>query len=206
MTIRLDRIGKRFNREWIFRHLSASFAPGEIVAIVGANGSGKSTLLSVLWAQTPPSEGDIRFETASGEIPAEEAFAHFSIAAPYMDLADDFTPREQIDFHFSFKNPINAGGHSSLLESIGLAHVADRPIRAFSSGMKQRLKLGLAFFSDTPVLFLDEPTTNLDRAAMHWYTDLLARSTRRLIFIATNTHEDYPKEAKLLDLAAFKST
>lgn len=204
MTIRLDRAGKRFNRDWIFRHLSASFQQGETIAILGPNGSGKSTLLSLLWSQTPPSEGSINFEHEGMNIAPEEAYALLSIAAPYMELPEDLTLEEQINLHFSFKSSTHPGNHRNLIETLGLEAHRQRPIRNFSSGMKQRLKLGLAFYSDTPVLFLDEPTTNLDHSSAAWYLRLLNDQKNRLIFIATNNPSDYPESSKIINLGDYK--
>lgn len=192
MTIRLNGAGKRFNREWIFRNLSFEFKAGQIVAITGPNGSGKSTLLSVLWAQTPPTEGEVDYVKDGVSVHPSDAYSDFGIAAPYMELFDDFNPQEQVDFHFSFKT-LKAGiTHNGLLESAGLSGARNRPLRHFSSGMRQRLKLALAFSSDTPVIFLDEPTTNLDLNGADWYRQQLENCRDRLVIIATNTPGDYP--------------
>lgn len=102
MTITATGLGKRFQREWIFRKLDYSFEPG-VHAIVGPNGSGKSTLLHVLWGQMPPSEGSVHFTEGGQLIPVDDVFQHLAIAAPYMDLPDQFTVAEMIQFHFRFK-------------------------------------------------------------------------------------------------------
>ena len=66
-----------------------------------------------------------------------------------------------------FKPLITGMTISQILERVGLKEAADKQIRYYSSGMKQRVKLAQAFFSDTPVLLLDEPTTNLDALGIH---------------------------------------
>ena len=203
MTIHLNRIGKRFNREWIFRNLTATYRSGQRVAISGPNGSGKSTLLSVLWSQTPPSEGNIGYEHNGYRIEAEEIFRSISLASPYMDLIEDFTLREHLDFHFSFKE-CGAGPLAGLPERIGLRKFTDHPVRTFSSGMKQRLRLALALYSRSEITFLDEPTTNLDDQGVHWYHQELAGCGNRLIFIASNSAGDFPADAVPLNLTEFK--
>ena len=204
MTITVSNLGKRFNREWIFQGLTAEFTSGNIYAITGSNGSGKSTLMHVLWGQVPPSKGIIAFTMDNISIPVEEAFRHVSIAAPYMDLLEEFTLREQIEFHFRLK-----GKHglttAEIIERIELVAAANKPIKQFSSGMKQRLKLGLALFSNAEAIFLDEPTTNLDEAAANWYMKILkAEASNKLVFIATNQPSDYPAGSAVLNLTAFK--
>ena len=205
MTITVSNLGKRFNREWIFRGLTAKFTPGNIYAITGPNGSGKSTLMQVLWGQVPPSQGIIEFKTDNAHIALEEAFKHISLATPYMDLLEDLTLQEHLEFHFTFKKPMSGLSAQDLMLKLEMAAAANKPIKQFSSGMKQRLKLGLALFSDSEVLFLDEPTTNLDEAASSWYrNNLKAVANDKVVFVATNQASDYPNGSIALDLSTLK--
>lgn len=204
MTITATGLGKRFQREWIFRKLDYSFEPG-VHAIVGPNGSGKSTLLHVLWGQMPPSEGSVHFTEGGQPIPVDDVFQHLAIAAPYMDLPDQFTVAEMIQFHFRFKQAREGASVEDWLNLLELGNARSLFVRDLSSGMKQRLKLGLAMVSRASLLFLDEPTTNFDAAARTWYHQLLHRLPEDLtILIATNTTEDYPPTAKILDIRSFK--
>lgn len=205
MTITVSNLGKRFNREWIFRGLTTEFKPGNIYAITGPNGSGKSTLMQVLWGQVPPSEGTIEFKSEYGAVPLEGAFKHIAIAAPYMDLLEDFTLREHLEFHFRLKTAQSGLNTRKLLEKLELETASNKPIKQFSSGMKQRVKLGLALFSGSEAIFLDEPTTNLDEAASGWYmNNLTAVMSDKVVFIATNQPTDYPTDSIILDLSTLK--
>lgn len=204
MTIRLEKIGKRFIRQWVFKDITAEFRKGEIIAITGPNGSGKSTLMQVLWGQTLPSAGNIFWSEDSKEIDPSDLWRFISIAAPYQDLIDEFTLSEQIDFHFQYKNPVNGIGKEELINALYLEDSRSKQIEHFSSGMRQRLRLGLALYSDAAVTFLDEPTTNMDQKGMDWYRQLLAEISNRLIFIATNNPSDYPEHSKTLQLSDFK--
>lgn len=205
MNIRAESLGKRFNREWIFRKFDFEFTAGNCYAIIGPNGSGKSTLMQVLWGQTPPSTGKIRYSLEGDNIPEEEIYAHLSIATPYMELIEEFTLLEMIQFHFQFKKAKENLHPQELMEKMELIHASEKQIMNFSSGMKQRLKLGLAFFSDTPVLFLDEPTTNLDKKSIDWYQQNLKEAIKsRLTLIASNQDHEYPSESHKIDLVALK--
>ena len=204
MKISVENLGKRFNREWIFKKLTCDFVPGTY-AVTGPNGSGKSTLLQILWGQLPPSTGTIRYESAGKEVPVEEVFKQLAIATPYMELIEEFTLIEMIQFHFKFKKPKQNKSIEELMEQMELSHARDKFISNFSSGMRQRLKLALAFFSESDILFLDEPTTNLDRKATEWYLKNLQQVPPEcLIFIASNLEQDYPASAKKLDILSFK--
>jgi ABC-type multidrug transport system ATPase subunit len=206
MIISTSNLGKRFNREWIFKGLTAEFSTGNVYAIIGPNGSGKSTLMRVIWGQEPQSEGVIQYNNNGHTIDLDQIFNHISIVAPYMDLVEELTLKEHIEFHFRFKKPVADPDASSILKKMDLEHASDKPIRQFSSGMKQRLKLGLAFCSSSEVLFLDEPTTNLDSVAIQWYfSNLLEIQSKKLILIATNQSSDLPNGAIDINLSDLKS-
>ena len=205
MDITVQALGKKFNREWVFKALSYTFRAGQTYAITGPNGSGKSTLLQILWGQMPPTAGTLKYSTAAGDIPGEDIFRHISIATPYMDLIDEFTLLEHLRFHFKFKARRSGMTDDEMLERMGLAHAKNKYISNFSSGMKQRLKLALAFFSQTDIIFLDEPGTNLDQVAFEWYINHLSGLPKNcLVFIASNQIAEYPINAQKLDIMGLK--
>ncbi len=199
MKIVAENLGKRFNREWVFRNLNYQFNPGNIYVITGPNGSGKSTLMQVLWGQMLPSSGSVNYEG----IDPTEVFKSVAIATPYMDLIEEFTLTEMINFHFKFKKcrgPIN-----QVIEKAELESSMIKPISTFSSGMKQRLKLALAFYSDSALLFLDEPCTNLDKKSTEWYhANLRQVPAESLVFIASNQEIEYPSTASKIDILSYK--
>ena len=206
-TISTEALSKRYNREWIFRDLTQTFQQGKIYAITGPNGSGKSTLLQVLWGQMPPSSGRLTYRMDNIAVEADEIYTLVSVATPYMDLIEEFTLQEQVEFHFKTKSIKNNYTPELVMEAMYLEHAHNKFISNFSSGMKQRLKLGLAFFTDTPALFLDEPGTNLDQQAMAWYLNQLkSLANNRLIFIASNQAEEYPEGAEIVNVMDYKPT
>jgi ABC-type multidrug transport system ATPase subunit len=198
-------LAKRFNREWIFRNLTFDFTSGNTYAITGPNGSGKSTLLHVLWGQVPSSVGTIRYAQRGAEISVEQIYEYIILATPYMDLIEEFTLLEQLQFHFKMKK--NRGNMSleTMLHRMNLEHAKDKYISNFSSGMRQRLKLALAFFTEADIVFLDEPGTNLDSQAFAWYLkELNALPSTTLTFIASNQPAEYPDNSIILNLADYK--
>jgi len=203
MTIITENLSKRFNREWIFRDFSYTFAPGTY-AITGPNGSGKSTLLQVLWGQVPSTGGTTRYEESTA-IPSEDIYRHLSIAAPYVDVMEELTLAEIIRFHFSFKAVRGGRNANELMDMMELSHARDKQVGHFSSGMKQRLKLGLALFSDVPLIFLDEPTTNLDASSIAWYWQNFEQiQGKATVFIGSNHEEEYPSSAVKIKLTDYK--
>ena len=205
MNIVAEKLGKRYNREWVFRNLSFSFLAGNTYALVGPNGCGKSTLLQTLWGQFPQSTGTVLYSVDGKNIPVEEVFRSIAIATPYMELIEEFTLSEMVDFHFKFKKMRRGVEPSEFLEVLELGHAKNKTLNQFSSGMKQRLKLGLAFFAEVPCLFLDEPTTNLDKLSTHWYLkNVAALPKEMLVFIASNQEHEYPAAADKVEILKFK--
>ena len=204
MKITVENLGKRFNREWIFKNVTRTFEPGHTYAIVGPNGSGKSTLLQILWGQLPPSIGTLRYSQDQALIPAEEIFSYLSIATPYQELIEEFTLEEMVRFHFHFKKS-RGGSIREIIEKMELTHASGKLISSFSSGMRQRLKLGLAFLSESAILFFDEPTTNLDKKSIQWYWDQFSHLPPGLmIFIASNQEAEYPNTAQKIDISTYR--
>ncbi|WP_192820487.1 ATP-binding cassette domain-containing protein [Rufibacter sp. LB8] len=191
MQIKLTAVGKRFNYEWIFRNLTFEFVSGKAYAVLGHNGSGKSTLLSILSGFQMLSEGTVSYSLQNKDVPVEQLYRHLALAAPYQDLLEEFTLDEMIQFHTRFKGLRNISP-SQLPDILQLQAARHKHIRNFSSGMKQRLKLGLALYSDTPLLLLDEPTTNMDQAGVNWYLEHLEQNRQnRLVIIGSNVPHEY---------------
>jgi ABC-type multidrug transport system ATPase subunit len=206
MTITLNNIGRRFNRDWIFRGVDQAFTPGESYAILGPNGSGKSTLLQVLNGSLSPSIGTINYAYQDKPIEISQVFNYLSLAAPYLEVIEEFTLSEMVDFHFKFKNYKNGLDKKQLIELLNLPKSEHKLIRYFSSGMKQRLKLILAFCSDTPMLMLDEPTSNLDAQGVDWYLSLVERfATGRLTIICSNQEHEYGFCKHRLNISDYKN-
>lgn len=166
------------------------FCAGESIAILGANGSGKSTLLQVLSGYLTPSEGSISWKNNESRVGVDDIFKHVSLATPYMTNYDEFTLKENIDFFSSFKSFRNQLNGAEVAELMGLTKVYNKPLKFYSSGMKQRVKLGLAILADTSILLLDEPSSHLDSKAITWYQELLrAHASNRIVFVASNKEE-----------------
>lgn len=191
LDIVAQHISKRFGQEWIIRDFSYEFhAPGTY-ALLGPNGSGKSTLLQMLAGFLSSSSGGVLNYQEQGKVIDEsERHQYIAYAAPYLELIEELTLLEFLHYHFTFKKsllPI-----SELLALVGLEAHANKYIRQFSSGMKQRVKLMQSIGSDTPILFLDEPCTNLDQDGIQLYHQLVQRfSTHRLVMVASNDPQEY---------------
>lgn len=203
MTISLTNVGKRYNREWIFRGCTYLFSSGNSYAITGSNGSGKSTLLQVISGALTHNEGTIQVKSNEQEISSEQFYRHVSIAAPYLELVEEMTAVEMLQFHKGFKEL--TADVAEILKVVTLEKAAHKQIRYYSSGMKQRLKLAQAFFSNCPVLLLDEPTTNLDADGIALYHHLIKNYTSgKLVIVSSNDMQEYEFCKQVIKIGDYK--
>lgn len=205
LKIQLQEASKRFHYEWIFKNLTLTISPGSALAITGGNGSGKSTLLKCLTGSIPLSSGKITYQFQNNFLPETEWYSYLSISTPYLELPEEFTLEELIQFHFKFKRPLSSISSKELLEVLYLESHANKQVFQFSSGMKQRVKLGLALFSDVPVIFLDEPTSNLDKKGVSWYQELIQKyGQNRTLIVCSNDPREYEFCDSRISLEDFK--
>ncbi len=219
MKITLIDAGKRFNRDWIFRHLNYEFSTGTSYAITGPNGSGKSTLLQSIAGAIAISEGSIQYEhpgtdtkegpggkEAPGLIPPEATYRYLSLAAPYLQVVEEMTAPEFLHFHASFKPFLSGVLPIDIIRRVGLEAAADKQIRFYSSGMKQRVRLAQALFTDTPIVLLDEPCTNLDEEGISLYRELIAQyAAGRLVIVSSNDAQEYEFCTEKINIMGYKS-
>lgn len=205
MKITLTNIGKRYNQHWIFKNINYEFVTEDAYVILGANGSGKSTLLQVLAGNLDSSEGTISFSDKNGIIDPENIYSKVSIVAPYLELLEAYTLKELVDFHFQFKEFYPGVTSEKFIELIGLES-GIKKLKEFSSGMKQRVKLALAILSNSPILLLDEPASNLDKKGVEWYNQLVLnhRKDRLLIVCSNQLREEYAFCSKELPIENYK--
>jgi ABC-type multidrug transport system ATPase subunit len=206
ITIKLTDAGKKFGREWIFRKVSLDIAAGQKMAILGLNGSGKSTLLQALTGYLTLNEGELTYSINQGKLEDEKQYTHISLASPYLELVEDFTLEEQIKHAAVYKPFLNSLTTENVVELSGLVAHKDKYIKLFSSGMKQRLKLTLAILADAPILFLDEPTTNLDATVIDWYKQMITKyAMHKTIVVCSNSIKDeYNFCDKVITMEDFK--
>lgn len=217
MRITLIDAGKRYNRDWIFRHLSYEFQQGNSYAITGPNGSGKSTLLQAIAGAIGISEGELLYEeemrslaasagkAAGAVIAPDQVYNYISLAAPYLELIEEMTAAEFLQFHQVFKPLLSHYTISEIVAKVGLGAAGHKQIRYYSSGMKQRVKLAQALFSDTPVILLDEPCTNLDAEGIELYQQLIGdHCAGRLVIVSSNDVQEYAFCREKISIMDFK--
>lgn len=205
MKILLTDAGKRYNREWIFRKFSHSFETSNSYAITGANGSGKSTLLQIISGAILLNEGQITIIDKERITDPQKHFQYISFAAPYLDLIEEMTAKEFLHFHHHYK-PFQTGlDTDSILDLLGLQKSANKQIRYFSSGMKQRMKLAQSILTDVPFTLLDEPCTNLDKNGIELYHHLINTFAKnKCIIVSSNDENEFGFCKERIDITDYK--
>lgn len=206
MEIQLKNVAKKFNKEWIFKHVDLQLQHSDVIAITGPNGSGKSTFLQVIAGSLIQTIGSIQYMSGKNSIDPDHIYKYLSLVAPAMSLPEDFTLQEFISFHFKFKRLKNDIEINELPNIFRLEKAKDKYIKNFSTGMKQRLKLGIAFYADSPLLLLDEPATNLDKNGFDWYLEEIDKViNEKMIFVCSNRKEEFEFCKKFIDILDYKN-
>jgi len=205
LEIKLEGISKRFIREWIIRDCSYSFKSGKSYAITGPNGSGKSSLAQIVSGYSTSTSGIVKYNFHGCDLCQEEVYQFLTYAAPYVELIEEFTLNELLNFHFKLKKAIDNISITEIAKLFNLQGAFEKEVRNFSSGMKQRLKIGLALTTYSELIILDEPTTNLDESGVKWYLDMINRFTKdKLVIVCSNQKREYGFCHETLDMMDWK--
>jgi len=197
MQLVLEGLTKKYPKNRLFENLNHTFETNNTYAITGENGSGKSTFIKIIAGVIAPSKGKVNFIENGRIIEKENIYRLLGIAAPYLNLIEEYTLKEHLDFHSNFKASLFGIDIRDEIENANLSQSLNKPIAEFSSGMQQRLKLILCCCFNAKVLLLDEPTSHLDSQGVQWYKNLLNRtSAERITLIASNNPIEYNDFAK----------
>lgn len=203
MEVRLQNLGKKFLRRWVFQNLDEIIPSGSKCAIIGYNGSGKSTLLQIISGARVASAGAVLFQEDGIQVPLDKLYQKISIAAPYVDLVEEFTLQEFFHFHSKFKKMQDGLGYTKFKDVLSYSFRDDQPLKSFSSGMKQRVKLAISILSETSMILLDEPCSNLDQQGRKWYQQLVEKYlAERTLLIASNDPFEYEMTHQSISLGA----
>lgn len=201
MKVQLIDVAKRFNKEWIFKGVNLTLEANKIYGLTGANGSGKTTLLSILSHFVAPTEGEVNYELGS----ESDLRQSISVASPAISLLEEMSVLEAIEFHAHYKPFRNSLNSKAVIQLLGFEKHQNKLLRELSTGMKQRVKLVLAILSQSEILLLDEPGSNLDAAGFEFWKGLLKNNSKdRIVVIASNDEQDLAICDQRLDMMQWK--
>lgn len=192
MKVTIQNLSKRYLYDWIIRDKNHVFESGSITGVNGINGSGKSTFIKMICGFLSPSEGKIEYIQEGKKVDRSDIYQYMTLAAPYTDVINEYDAEEMFLFHTKFKKLRQDLTASEFLDIVKLKGNKGKQIQFYSSGMKQRLQLAIALYTDSKLLLLDEPTSYLDSENKAWFYDLLRKQKDgRTIIIASNDMEDF---------------
>jgi ABC-type multidrug transport system ATPase subunit len=191
MELSIQRLSKTYRQAPVFSDISFHVPAGSRLAITGPNGSGKSTLLKILSGGALPSSGQVTYKLGHHPVDPEDVFRHVHFVAPYNTVIEELSPEELYDLHRGLGMLRAFPRYRDWAARLAYPFRPDQPVKSFSSGMKQRIRLGLALLDDRPLVLLDEPGSNLDRQGKDWMFSLIGEcSAGQTIIIATNDEEE----------------
>ena len=186
--IRVQQVTRRFDRFTAVDRVSLDIRRGEVFGLIGHNGAGKSTLFKMMLGLLSPSEGSIHIAgQAVGSAGARDVRRRIGYLPENVALWDNLSGLETLRFFARLKH-VDTGTCAPLLRRVGLGDAGERPVRAYSKGMRQRLGFAQALLGQPQVLFLDEPTTGLDPRAIHFFWDTLAELRSQGLTIVLTSH------------------
>ncbi|HED09203.1 MAG TPA: ABC transporter ATP-binding protein [Caldithrix abyssi] len=192
MHLQVEKIYKKYNRRYILKNISFTAKQGQSVAITGPNGSGKTTLIKILTQIIRPDKGTLVFYLDNHKLSPENLNRHIGLIGPYLQLYQELTAYENLRFISQLRRVPHAEKRiKELAAAVGLERHIHRAVHTYSSGMKQRLKYLFAIMGDPDFLFVDEPTSNLDKDGISWVYQLLDEWKRdKVLVFATNDEQD----------------
>lgn len=207
LQVSLQNISKKYSNHFVIKNYSYEFADGSSYAILGSNGSGKSTFIKLLSGLHSPSKGEVVYQYEGRKLPVENVFKNISLAAPWSDVIEELTFNECLNFHFKFREPLTGLNIGDIKLLSGLESSSHKLIHQFSSGMKQRVRLILAITTQSNLLLLDEPTSNLDAEGKLWYRMLVGKFTSNRTTVVASNHilDEYDFCKNIIDLSSEKN-
>jgi ABC-type multidrug transport system ATPase subunit len=191
VKILVSNLGKRYGFQFVIRKVDFTIDYGEILGLSGRNGAGKSTIMQMVSGYLSPSEGSVRYEVKDQVIERENIYTYISYTAPYIDMPPKLTIEELFN-HYKFFKKVSMEHYKEFIEYCEIDDQGDKFIENFSSGMKQKIALGLNLVTLSDLMLFDEPTSYLDSQAKEWfYKKILLQKGQKTVIIASNDSEDF---------------
>ena len=202
LSLEVRDLGKWFGRRRVFDRINFSLEEKSSLVVTGKNGSGKTTLLKILCGLVRPSKGDVLISVDGKTLTRYESKNLLGVVMPDLELYGELTALENLMFLSRIRG---MDPDKDVLEEkigwVGLVGREDDLVFSFSSGMKQRLKYAFALVLEPKILFLDEPTTNLDEEGISLVDQIASLQKQRgILILATNEKADLKYGNQIIQL------
>jgi ABC-type multidrug transport system ATPase subunit len=190
--ISCENVSKRYGYQKVLGKLNLKVENNQVLGLKGPNGSGKSTLLKIISGYLSPSLGMVKYVIKGAEVSRENIYKHISYAAPYIEGLPLLTIKELFEYYIKLKPLLINLDIDGFYDFINLPNQKNKLLRDFSSGMQQKVQIGLSIITDSKILLLDEPSSYLDNNAKKWMVNTLeSYKTDRIVIVASNDFDDF---------------
>ncbi len=205
-SLELKNLSKTYNRRVIFDNINLTYNANGIYGIAGANGSGKSTLVKIIAGLLNHSSGSVVHTLEGKTLQQDDILNHIGFASPYLNLYEEFSAIENIDMLTAIRGlEKNSEYEDYLFKTFLLSDRRKDVLRAYSSGMKQRLRLIFAFVHNPQLIILDEPISNLDNNGRDQIYSLIDENKdKKIILIASNEDADLALCNSVINIQDYK--
>lgn len=201
ILLKADNLEKRFGQKTVFSNLSID-TNTSVLGIAGRNGSGKSTLLKCLAGLLKPTAGTVHWSINGRNIHQTDIKNFLGFAAPYIQLYEELTVRENLEFIRHVRPLDKKKSLAAVLEPLGAQKMLDFHVGQLSTGQQQRIKLAAAIIHNPDILLLDEPGSNLDETGKKIIVSLVDeyKTSGRMVVIASNQPDELALCNKIIEL------
>lgn len=184
-AVEIQGVSQRYGSMTVLHDLNLNLGEGEVLGLFGHNGAGKTTSMKLILGLLAPSEGQVK---VLGRAPNDpQVRRQLGYLPENVTFYPQLSGRETLR-HFARLKGAALSQVDELLEQVGLAHAADRRVKTYSKGMRQRLGLAQALLGEPKLLLLDEPTVGLDPIATQDLYLLIDRLRQRGTSIILCSH------------------
>ena len=186
--VEIRQVSHSYGREPALTRLNFAIKAGETIGLLGPNGAGKSTLLGIFSTLIQPTTGQVLF---AGEKPSRLVRASLGYVAHETMCYGDLSGRENLAFFARLYGMGNEAKDAinSLIKRLDLDAAAQRPVRSYSRGMRQRLAIARALIGAPRLLLLDEPFMGLDANGAHQLSELIAEQQQAGTMMVLASHD-----------------
>lgn len=184
--IRIDELTKRYGSNTVLDRVSFEAPDGAITGFVGPNGAGKTTTLRIAAGLSQPSEGQVQIG-ATSFVQAERPAHHLGLFLSAEGIPRTMTARGFLEYVCDTQS-LPRTRAQQVLHAVGLTDAANKKVKSFSLGMRQRLGIGAATVGEPSHLILDEPANGLDPDGIRWFRDFVLSSAQQGVCIILSSH------------------
>lgn len=203
IDLKVTSLYKHFGKKNVLSDLNFS-SKSSIIGIAGVNGSGKSTLLRCLSGLLKANRGEIVWRLNDKTLTKSELRNHSGYAAPYVELYEELTVNENLNFILKLRSVENKNGSltEETLIKVNALELSDQFYGDLSTGQRQRIKLVSALLHKPNILFLDEPGSNLDAGGRDLIEKIVNkyREPNHMVVLASNLEQELQLCDQIIEL------